>query len=251
MKQIPFSVPTICNKPHVDILKKCALESLLKTGHWIETPCILARSCIVSSFKNRNYLGKVTQSELNCPYLLSVSHFIICADLWRHTDRVSKVTVNDKQWLKWQRHWAGMRMFAYTWEAWHNLSFTKIKLMKTIIIGLSSDVWETTHHGRSPLESGDHGHCWGVQETSVGIVWPWTLVPDNPVVAGQLPTPTAGSATVAAGRCCSRDLLLHAHSADCGQELRVLASFPQEVWRWHRERPGYLGIWGYRFQSNN
>ena len=40
-EKITFSIPTICNKPHVDIIKEYALESLLKTGHWSETPCII------------------------------------------------------------------------------------------------------------------------------------------------------------------------------------------------------------------
>ena len=36
-KKIPFSVPTISKKTHVNTIKKCARE---QTGQWKESPCI-------------------------------------------------------------------------------------------------------------------------------------------------------------------------------------------------------------------
>ena len=52
---VPFPIPTICNKLHIDILKNAPLSACWKTGHQKESPCIIKR-------QKNNYLVKATES---------------------------------------------------------------------------------------------------------------------------------------------------------------------------------------------
>ena len=74
MWKIPLSIPTICNKPHVDILKNAPLRACWKrTGHWIETPCTLWAYTI--------YIHNIFCHDMHFAMICILSWCALCHDM--------------------------------------------------------------------------------------------------------------------------------------------------------------------------